>query len=51
MKVSDVVLRPPVTVPGDATIGDAARAMAQDGVGSVIVVEGDRPIDPRWGGR
>ena len=44
MKVSDVVLRSPVTVSGDATIGDAARAMARDGVGSVIVVEGDRPI-------
>ncbi|MGD9701662.1 MAG: CBS domain-containing protein [Acidimicrobiia bacterium] len=44
MKVCDVVLRSPVTLPGDATIVDAARVMAREGVGSVIVVEGERPI-------
>jgi signal-transduction protein with cAMP-binding, CBS, and nucleotidyltransferase domain len=44
MRVRDVAVRPPVTVPSDASVRDAARAMAAGGVGSVIVVDGDRPV-------
>ncbi|MFB6173923.1 MAG: CBS domain-containing protein [Halobacteriales archaeon] len=33
-----------VTVEDDATLVDAAATMRDDGVGSVVVVDGDRPV-------
>lgn len=44
MRVKDVVLRAPVTVGVDASIGATARVMSQEGVGSVIVVDEGRPV-------
>ena len=44
MKISDIALREPVVVGGDATVADTAAMMAKSGVGSVIVVDGQTPI-------
>ena len=44
MKISDIALREPVVVGGDATVADTAALMAKSGVGSVIVVDGHTPI-------
>jgi CBS domain-containing protein len=40
MRVGDVAARPPVAVSPDTTIEQAARAMAADGVGCLVVTEG-----------
>lgn len=40
MKISDVTQRRPVTVAPDATIEAAARTMAAEGVGCLVVAEG-----------
>ncbi len=39
--VSELMTRDLLTVPASATIGDAARSMAERAVGAVVVVEGD----------
>jgi CBS domain-containing protein len=44
MKISDLALREPVVIGGDATVADTASLMATSGVGSVIVVEGHTPV-------
>jgi CBS domain-containing protein len=44
MKISDLALREPVVVGCDGTMADTAALMASSGVGSVIVVEDDRPV-------
>ncbi len=44
MKISDLALREPVVIGGDATVADTAILMAKSGVGAVIVVDGDTPI-------
>lgn len=44
MRISDLALRAPVTIRCDASMADTAALMAKAGVGSVIVVEGGRPV-------
>jgi CBS domain-containing protein len=44
MKVRDVMMKAPVTLPIDATIHEAAVAMDQTSVGAVVVVDADRPV-------
>jgi signal-transduction protein with cAMP-binding, CBS, and nucleotidyltransferase domain len=44
MKVRDVMVKPPITLPIGATIEQAARAMDVGAVGAVVIVEGDRPV-------
>ncbi len=44
MKVRNVVIRPPVTVRVDETLSAAARRMAEEGVGSLVVVDHQRPV-------
>jgi CBS domain-containing protein len=44
MKISDLALREPVVIGCDGTMTDTAALMASSGVGSVIVVEDDRPV-------
>ena len=39
--VADHMTRSLLTVPADATIGEAAGAMAERGVGAVVVLEGE----------
>lgn len=40
--VSDHMTRSLLTVPAEATLGEAASAMAERGVGAVVVLEGER---------
>ncbi len=44
MKVSDFTWREPVTIGVSDTIEAAARLLARAGVGSLVVVDGDRPV-------
>jgi CBS domain-containing protein len=44
MKVRDVMMKAPVTLPIDATIYAAAVAMHKNSVGAVVVVDADRPV-------
>jgi CBS domain-containing protein len=44
MNVADVVLRPPVTIRPEATIGEAARLMASAGVGALVIAESEHPL-------
>jgi Predicted signal-transduction protein containing cAMP-binding and CBS domains len=46
LKVSDLVKRKPVVVSKDATIKDAARLMASEGVGLLVVVDLSNPTKP-----
>jgi signal-transduction protein with cAMP-binding, CBS, and nucleotidyltransferase domain len=39
MKIEEMALRPVVVLPPDATLADTAEAMADQGVGSVVVVD------------
>jgi CBS domain-containing protein len=39
--VSDVMTQTLLTVPADATLGDAAKRMTDRGVGAVVVLEGE----------
>ena len=39
--IGDVMSAPAITLPGDATAGDAALVMAQHGIRHVVVVDGD----------
>jgi signal-transduction protein with cAMP-binding, CBS, and nucleotidyltransferase domain len=41
MRIDELVVRKPVTVSPSATLEEAARAMAAQGVGCLIVTEGD----------
>jgi citrate synthase len=42
--VGEIMSRPPVTATVDETVATAAARMREQGVGSVVVVDGDRPI-------
>lgn len=44
MRVSDLYRRPPVTVPADATLAEAAGLMDNEAVGAVVVVDDGRPV-------
>ena len=44
MKVSEVMVRDPVNVSPDVPCGHIARLMRDKGIGSVIVVEGGKPV-------
>jgi CBS domain-containing protein len=44
MKVRDVMMKGPVTLPVDATIHEAAVAMDRNSVGAVVVVDDGRPV-------
>jgi CBS domain-containing protein len=41
-RVSEHMTRALLTIPADATIGEAAARMAERGVGAVVVLEGER---------
>ena len=40
MKIKDITVRPPVTAPAETTIQGAARLMASEAVGSLIIADG-----------
>ncbi len=42
MKIKDITVRPPVTAPAETTIQRAARLMAGEAVGSLIIADGDQ---------
>ena len=42
--VADHMTRSLLTVSADATLGDAATAMAERGVGAVVVLDGEREV-------
>ncbi len=44
MKVKDFTWRKPVTIDGGATIAEAADLFADAGVGSLVVLDGERPV-------
>lgn len=44
MKVSDFTWREPVAIGVSETVEAAARLLAEAGVGSLVVVDGDRPV-------
>ncbi len=44
MNVSELAVREPVVIGGDATVTDTATLMASSGVGCVIVVDGLTPV-------
>jgi CBS domain-containing protein len=44
MRVSDFTWREPVTIGVSATIAAAAALLADQGVGSLVVVDGDQPV-------
>ncbi len=44
MNVRDLTAKPPVTMPADGTVEAAANLMDQHAVGTVIIVDGGRPV-------
>jgi CBS domain-containing protein len=44
MNISELAVREPVVIGGDATVADTAALMTSSGVGCVIVVDGQIPI-------
>ena len=44
MKVRDLTWRPPVTIDCGETIAVAAQVIADEGVGALVVLDGDRPV-------
>jgi signal-transduction protein with cAMP-binding, CBS, and nucleotidyltransferase domain len=44
MKVRDLTWRPPVTIDCGETIAIAAQVIADEGVGALVVLDGDRPV-------
>ena len=44
MKVRDLTWRPPVTIDCGATIAAAAQLLTDEGVGALVVLDGDRPV-------
>ena len=44
MKVRDVMVKAPVTLPASATIHEAATAMDRSAVGAVVIIDDQRPI-------
>lgn len=44
MKVRDLTWRRPVTIDVAATVGEAAQAFAEHGVGALVVTDADRPV-------
>ncbi len=43
LRVIDLIVKDPVTLPADATVDAVARKMIEEGVGSVIITEDDVP--------
>jgi CBS domain-containing protein len=44
VQIGDVMTEPVVSAPGDATLGEVAELMRDRNVGSVVVLEHDRPV-------
>ncbi len=44
MKIEDITMRPPVTASPATTVSEAARLMAANAVGSLIITEGDHLV-------
>lgn len=44
MKVSDLTWRTPVTIDSAASISSAAERLAEQGVGALVVLDGERPV-------
>lgn len=44
MKIEELTVRPPVTASPDTTIADAARLMAREAVGSLIITQGEQLV-------
>lgn len=44
MQVRELLVRSPVSVDAATTVRDAARTMASDGVGALVVTDRDRPV-------
>ncbi len=44
MRVMDLIKRPPITVPRGTSIRDAARLMADNGVGLLVIEDGQRVV-------
>ena len=44
MKVRDLTWRPPVTIDCGETIAVAAQVLTDEGVGALVVLDGDRPV-------
>jgi CBS domain-containing protein len=44
MRIEEITVRPPVTATPDTTIARAAQLMADEAVGSLIIVDGDRLV-------
>ena len=42
--VKEVLSEPPVTIPADASIGEAARAMVEKKIGCLPVLDGDKLV-------
>ena len=44
MQAKQAARRPPATFPTGGSLADAARLMDREGIGALVVVDGDRPI-------
>ena len=44
MRIGDVMTEPVVSAPAEATLGDVAELMRDRNVGSVVILEHDRPV-------
>lgn len=44
MKVTELTVRPPVTVTCETTVAEACETMARHGVGALIVLDHERPV-------
>jgi CBS domain-containing protein len=44
MGIEDLVKKPPVALPADATCIEAAEAMREQNVGSIVVADGGKPL-------
>ena len=44
MRVVDLIRRPPITVPKGTAVRDAARLMVENGVGLLVIEEGQRVV-------
>ncbi|MFB6490587.1 MAG: CBS domain-containing protein [Thermoproteus sp. AZ2] len=44
MSIKSFIKRPPISLPPTAKLRDVVRAMAENNVGLIVIVEGDRPV-------
>jgi len=44
VKVREAMTRPVITIDANSTVHEAAKLMAENNIGSVVVVEGEKPI-------